>query len=796
METLLAFIWAPLVLYALSVGLALLAERVLRFSLPNALLAPVGLAVLIALVMPVYRLGADAGLVAPGTLVCAALGIALSYRSLPGRLNPGWPGVAALGAFALYMAPVALTGHWTWPGYNFVNDTASNFLFADLLSRQGVSLPETVDSTTATIQSVPVNLGYPVGAHGLLATIQALSGAELAAVYHPLLSSVAALAAMALAQLARQAGLKGPAIAVAGVLPVGAVLLYRYGLHGSIKEELVVALMATGAALAREALDRELNVRFAVVIALCAAALLHVFGAVGVAFALVLGVLLLVVALADGQGVVGVGRIAAAGAVIAVVAVATNLSDATNFARQAGDAFAAEGGASSAFQGQLRRPLPLEQVAGVWFARDYREPVPVQDETKNTLTVVVICLLGLAGILMELRRRRLAGLLLLIPMAVVAAALGPQLSPYASGKLLVVLSPAIVLMAAIGGLVLLAQRTRGVQVVAGLGLAVLIVGVAVSDSLGYRVVTLAPPERLEAMTDAADHATGGGVWLVNEWEEFAKYFMRDIKVNAAFEAESPRPAELRKPRPIFGRYYDLDALTLSYVEDFAGIIKRRSPSASRPPANFRLVHRNGYYEVWRRGRGPKVVRHLPLQRRHAATDSPACRRVLALAARARPGDRLVAAARRRVTLLDPLRAGLRPRGWVPNEVPPGTVTPVTPGKMRFAARPGAGRYRVWLRGTFGRATSVSIDGREVGAADEINTPGQWELVGETDLSADEHEVELERPDASPTPGNSWRGFFGPIALEPVARPRLTAIRPVRARRLCGRSWDWIELVRP
>ena len=78
------------------------------------------------------------------------------------------------------MAPVALTGHWTWPGYNFVNDTAPNFLFADLLSRQGMSLPTVVDSTTAAIQSTPVNLGYPVGAHGLLATIQPLTGATLA----------------------------------------------------------------------------------------------------------------------------------------------------------------------------------------------------------------------------------------------------------------------------------------------------------------------------------------------------------------------------------------------------------------------------------------------------------------------------------------------------------------------------------------------------------------------------------------------------------------------------------------
>ena len=59
METFLAFVWAPLLLYGLSAGLALLAERVLRTEVPNALLPPIGLALLVALVMPVYRLGGD-----------------------------------------------------------------------------------------------------------------------------------------------------------------------------------------------------------------------------------------------------------------------------------------------------------------------------------------------------------------------------------------------------------------------------------------------------------------------------------------------------------------------------------------------------------------------------------------------------------------------------------------------------------------------------------------------------------------------------------------------------------------
>jgi hypothetical protein len=159
METFLAFLWAQLLLYGLSVGLALLAERLIRTELPDALLAPTGLVLLVVLVMPVYRLGGGSLAAAAVTLPCVAVGFVLARRSLAGHLNPGMAGVAALVVYAPYLAPVALTGHWTWPGYNFVNDTASNMLFAELLSEQGVSLPGAIDSTTASIQSTPVTLG-------------------------------------------------------------------------------------------------------------------------------------------------------------------------------------------------------------------------------------------------------------------------------------------------------------------------------------------------------------------------------------------------------------------------------------------------------------------------------------------------------------------------------------------------------------------------------------------------------------------------------------------------------------
>jgi hypothetical protein len=53
-----------------------------------------------------------------------------------------------------------------------------------------------------------------------------------------------------------------------------------------------------------------------------------------------------------------------------------------------------------------------------------------------------------------------------------------------------------------------------------------------------------------------------------------------------------------------------------------------------------------------------------------------------------------------------------------------------------------------------------------------------------------------RPGGSPAPGDGYAGELGPVALEPVARPRLVRVEPEDAEvTLCGRSWDWVERVR-
>src|SRR5680860_697995 len=115
--TLLAWVWAPFLLFVLSLGLGLLADTVLRTELPPALLAPVGMAVATVLATLGYRLGEP--VVVPVVVVCAAVaGFVPARKRLRERI---WapPALVAGGAvYALYMAPVVLSGEATWAGYN------------------------------------------------------------------------------------------------------------------------------------------------------------------------------------------------------------------------------------------------------------------------------------------------------------------------------------------------------------------------------------------------------------------------------------------------------------------------------------------------------------------------------------------------------------------------------------------------------------------------------------------------------------------------------------------------------
>lgn len=793
-----AWLLVPAVACVAALGYGLLAERVARTRLPVALLTPVGLCAAIVVAYAVYRLGAGVAVAAPVVVLGAVAGLLVGRRELRARVSPGLsPGLAAAATYALYLAPVVFAGGWTWTGYNFVNDTAVQFILADHLAQTGTSdpvgPPETDPwSTTTEHIRLYFSSAYPLGSHGLIATLAAVTRVPIEAAYNPVIATLMAAAAMSLTDLARRSGLAAPAAAAAAFVALAANLTYHYALQGNVKEIAMLATLAIGAAVARHALDAERPVAVTGILAVCAAAMVSVYSAAAVPYALALAALLFASALLARRSTLRRRLLPAValGAAVAVVAALPALPTLVTFGEAARGTF---GGADKELDlGHLLRPLELKQMAGVWLWGEYRLPVPPHRELLTTIGIAVVLCLAVAGAISSLWRREPGPLLYAGAAAIAFAVVAPRTSPYADGKMLALLSPGVLLLAGFGAAAACRLwRPAGYTVAA-----VAAAGVIWSDAYAYHDVQLAPIDRMKAMEDIADRvADERQLVLVSEADEFAKYFMRDARINVATAAVTPRQVELIVPQVFGARWFDLDEYRHDYVDDFDVVVTRRSPSASRPPGNYELTDRNRYYEVWRdRGR-PVVEEHLGAYTLNHATDVLPCADIRRIARRAgHDGGRLLVARRTEEPQLDPLLAR-RTWTWVPDGIWLGNVTPVTPGEAEGDVKVRGGRYRVWLRGSFGRDIRVQVDGRVVGTAKGVNSPRQWHLIGARQLAPGTHRVRMEKGGGSLEPGDGFDGYLGPVAFEPVAPPPVTPVEPSRARRLCGSRVDWIERVR-
>jgi hypothetical protein len=801
MTTLLAYVWTPVLMTLLALGLGLLLDRACRLELPSALLAPVGVAAAIPLTTTIYRLQGTGVLAAIVVVAGAVAGFILARRDLRARLRPGWAAAAALAAGLLYLGPYLVTASWTWGGYNFVNDTSVNLIYVDLLKHHGFTEMPQPWSTTTRMQTIGVQLHYPMGAHGLLATLWPLAGIDAAPLYQPYIAGIAAAAAAALVQLARRAGAPDPVAAVIAVVAIGSNLVYRYSQHGAIKEILMVMLVVAATAVVAEALAGRVHAGYGVMLGLCLASMFLVFSVAGAPYAVLIAVLaavaLLFVPLRPKLRQLGIA--AAAGAVTAVVATAAVIGDVISFGQGAATTFESGGAnsVSTAQFGHLLRPMPAYQAAGVWLGDDYRLPLaPGGTQRIQTALIVLVLALAVVGVAVQLWRRRFAAPLLFAACALTAVLAAPRVGPYADAKLLLLLSTPIVLLAGLALWELRKVRVRGTAIVAALlGLACG-GGILWSDALAAHETRLAPVDRLGALEDAAAHA-GDGYWLINEWEEYAKYFARSIRTNSGSESDAPDVVVLRNPGPIFGQYFDLDEQALEYLQRFNGIVVRRSPVASRPPGDFRRVYANDFYELWRRDPAVRVREHLPLGDERDASAIPECADVRRLVRRARRrGDELLAARRPPLPSMDVISPRDRPLGWVPEPNRPGMVSLNTPGRESGVIRVSeGGRYRVWLQLSSGRPMQVRIDGRLIGSPRQVNGPEQWLEVGDVTLAAGDHQVELRRRGGRPIPGDGYNGELGPLALVPGGDEQtLERLDPATVIDLCTERWDWIEAV--
>jgi hypothetical protein len=790
-ETLAAWVAFPLIAAVLAAGLALALERLTGLRL-GALRVPVGLCAAVCLTLAVYWVGGT-GVPALAVVVLPALAGLVLEREQVLSWRPSWLALGWLAAYLLHLGPVLTSGEWTWTGYNFVNDTAVQLLLAGWLQDHAMASPDVEQLTTAS-ESVRVYLltAYPLGTHALLGTLGQLVPVHLAALYQPYIALLAASAAVALAHLARRLGVPAAPAAAIGVVAVGANLFYQYALQGNVKEIAFFMALVAAAATGRELIASEHPLRASLAPAICFAAAFEIYSAASAPYLLALGLALAVAAVARRRRE-SIRRLAFAGAALtagALALAAPGLAGAITFNKVASGTFS--GADRAADLGHLSRPLEAIQVLGVWLSGDYRVPLPPDRHTLTVILCLVVAVLALAGVAWACARRESAPLVLIAATAVAAAYLVPRLSPYAGGKVLALASPVVVFGAGLG---VWAVARRAWPLGAALAV-VLSLAVLWSDALAYHIVRLAPVERLEALEDAGRRAryVPGSV-LLNEPEEFAKVFHGGANFNVASEAITAEHMVLRAPEAFQNRYFDLDQQVLEFVAKYPAIVTRRSPDASRPPANYRLDYSNRWYEVWLRDPAIRPVEHIPFQWFHRAALPPRCRDVLALARRARPGELLVAARTPASAMLDTAYAS-RPPSWPTHPWQPEMVVTLTPGTASADVDvPETARYRGWVAGGFGRPIEARVDGKAIGRVQGVNSLGQWLPAGEISLTRGRHRFELVRGGGTLAPGDGHVGELGPLLLERADRTRsLERVAPAQARQLCGRPWDWIERV--
>jgi hypothetical protein len=762
MSTFVAWAVFPLVLLALCAGLGLLVDVLCGRRLPGALVPPAGLAAMVLVGQFTTWSASTAQLTVPVLVVLTILGAGLS---LPWRFGrPAlWPVAVAFAVFLFFGAPVLLSGHPTFVGFIKLDDTATWFAMTDRVMEHGRSLAGLEPSTYRATLDFNLASGYPVGVFIPFGTAQKLVGGDLAWVFQPYVSFLAAMLSLGLWQILggvlRRPGLR----ALAAFIAAQPALLLGYALWGGVKEVGAAACIALAVALAPAAVRSGASRRDAALLALPAAALVGVLSLGGLIWlAPMLAVLALLAWRRFGPRQAAFQALAFALplALLVLPVVSAGLVPPTSSPLTDPNA-----------EGNLRGPLNALQVLGVWPSGDFRF------DPNGTVVTVVLIALTLVAALTGLwvawsKRRRDATLALYATSLLAGAAIVIIGSPWAGGKALATASPAALALAISGAIVAL----RADRFVGSILIAVVAGGVLWSGVLAYGGVSLAPYEQLHELQQIGEELAGQGPALMTEYNPYgARHFLRNLDGESASELRE-RAVPLRGGGEVEKGYsVDTDELDLSGLLEYRTLVLRRSPVRSRPPSPYRLVWRGNTYEAWQRAENlaEPGLEHLPLGSEYEPSAVPDCGEVLALAQRAdsrgQAGAHILAA--RHAPVYD-----------------------ATNGDLEV---PRAGNYTAWLKGSARGADELWVDGHRVGEArQELNNEGGYMYLGETKLGAGAHKAELRFGGADLHPGSGGfpRPETGPLLFAPTVGEKGSIVSlPVdEAERLCGQRWDWIE----
>jgi hypothetical protein len=786
MDLTIAWVAFPLLLLALCVGCGLLVERLARIELPGALVPLVGLATIIVVAQFLTVLDATAEFATPVVAILAGLGFLVNLPR--GRAIAWWAVGTAVAVFALHAAPIVLSGQATFAGYIELDDTATWMAFTDQVMSHGRDLSGLAPSTYEATLSVNIGQGYPVGALLPLGVGRALVWTDVAWLIQPYMAVLAALGSLALWELAGAVIRVAWVRAVAAFLAAQSALLVGYYLWGGIKEVAGAALVATVACLAGAAIRDRLDPRTLVPLAIVCAALIGVLSGGG---AIWLAPILAAVLVAGAWSLGAVPALARAAAFVGGTAilclpvlVSGGLLPPTSSPLT-----------SETASGNLLGSLDPLQVFGVWASGDFR--LQPHDAVATYVLIGVVAAAALAGIYAAWRARGWPLLLYLGGVLIGGGVIYLVGSPWIEGKALAMASPAFVLLAGVGAGALFASRP---WIVGAIAFAAISVGVLWSNALAYHDVNLAPRDQLAELEAIGHRIAGQGPTLMTEYQPYGvRHFLRDADPEGASELRRRTVPLLNGNSVPKGETADTDRFELGGLMVYRTLVLRRSPSQSRPPAPYRLIWRGTYYEVWQRPPDSQgtVLAHLGLGTVTDPAGVPTCAAVRRLARQAGRGGTLGAVRRDPVEVI-PVSRTEHPAAWT---MGPGgsTLSPVTPGDLNATVDvPRAGDYDVWLRGSVRPQVDLLVDGDPAGEVrDQLNNSGEYVELGTAHLEAGRHEITVRFHGSDLHPGSAGpAAAIGPLVLsdQTSADTHVSFVPASQADRLCGRRWDWIEVL--
>jgi hypothetical protein len=788
MALFIAWLVLPLVLAAISLGCGLLVERAAGLTLSGALLLPLGLALVIVEADLVTMTSATAQLATPLAVALAVAGYGLADRRA--RRVDGWALGCGVGVFAVYAAPIVLSGRATFAGYITLDDTSTWLALTDRAMQHGRTLGGLAPSTYQQVLTDYFTSGYPLGAFMPLGIGGKLTGYDVAWLFQPTIAFLAVMLALALYALSARLVSSRPLRAVVAFLGAQPALLFAYSLWSGLKELAAAALIALVCATVAATIGRRESPRATVPAALAVAALFAVLSPAGSVW-LVAPALVVTAVLIRG----GPSSLRTAAVLVGLIAVLSipSISIAHAFVK------GASGGeiTSSTEVANLGHPLDRLQAFGIWPATDFRGR-PHNSPLTNVL-IGVLLLAVAASLVLAWRRRAWA-----MPLYLATAGGGILLlfafdhlslsSPWLNAKGMAEGSPALVAAAVAGAAALFETGRRTEGAVIG---ALIAVGVLWSNGLAYSGVWLAPRGQLAELQTIGHRFAGQGPTLMTDPEPYGvRHFLRRMDPEGASERRR-RLVPLLNGQPLGkGMYADLDQFQLGGILVYETLVLPHSPVESRPPSPYQLVWTGRYYDVWQRpDTYPAILEHLPLGDSLQPGAVPRCSDVLRLAQLAGPGGRLAAAPRSPVTAV-PLSSARYPESWSADAN--GLLYPYGSGDVLASVDIGRrARYVLWVGGSFRNRLRVDADGQPVADLRHyVNDGAAYSRLGSVVLAPGRPVVRLRvgGPDLHPGSG----GY--PLGLGPIVVSRdfddlpVESVAPSRARMLCNRRLDWVEVL--